>query len=615
MNNQIIGTAEILENLWLSDDSVMEMVLDAPHIAETAKPGQFVNLLVGDDKLRRPFTISDADAEVGVIAIRYRVQGEGTRLLSEMEPGREISCLGPLGNGFDLNIEHRDDVLIIAGGMGSAMVPFLSKEVEQEAEKVTVLLGGKTKKDVDFWDALIPYNDGGSIMTEDGSYGSRGLVTDRAREMLETHRKYQYKKIYTCGPVGMMEAVNALGQEFGIPVEVALESEMGCGYNVCKSCTCIGSDGKPLSVCHDGPVLDGAKVDWAYLRQKEELKKPAPVQIEVINESNRAVREKFDMDAFLSDNPYIIQSGLAGFGLEQDGIVDMSKFGGISLKGLTKDPRPGNPGTRIAEIQGGGIMNSIGLENPGIIKFLEKIDSKIARKYQDADTAILANIAAATPEEFEYMIEHLDYAKSINAYEINVSCPNLDKKIIGTDAALVFDVVQACRDATDRPIIVKLSPNVTNAGEMAIVAEAAGADAISLINTVVGYDLDPKTGRSVFYNGVAGMSDHPIVRNIAMAKMFEVVKVSGLPIIAGGGIKTAEDVVRYAMMGANAFALGASYMRDPQDLDIFKQDVSEFMKEYHDGKTLADITGAHYVNTMGDTIAGLRLKKIRENQK
>jgi len=277
---------------------------------------------------------------------------------------------------------------------------------------------------------------------------------------------------------------------------------------------------------------------------------------------------------------------------------------------MTAQPRFGNPGTRILELPNGGIMNSIGLENPGIEYFAKHISPQLAEKYKFANTKIIANISAATPEEFADMITRLDET-CIHAYEINVSCPNLDKKIIGTDPGLVFDVVRAATDATGRPVIVKLSPNVANIAEIAMAAERAGADAISLINTVVGYDINPKTGRSTFYNGVAGISDHEIIRNIALERMINVAKVTGLPIIAGGGIKNAGDVVRFALAGANAFAIGTELLRNPKLMEILPADVTEFLEKHWNTRDIKKITGALHLNTENRTVAQAKMDAIK----
>ncbi|MCL1785797.1 MAG: FAD-binding oxidoreductase [Alphaproteobacteria bacterium] len=611
MTNKIDKPVEILENNRLAPN-VMEMVLDAPHIAETAQPGQFVNLFVERGRLRRPFTISAVDNKYKTVTVRYRVGGKGTKALANMKPGTELLCMGPLGNGFSIKGWKKNKFtnnIIIGGGMGSAFVPFMEQKLSKNGSFTDIIVGGKTKKDICFWNDVIASPDIW-FMTEDGTHGHQGLVTDILRVLLQSELKYE--KIYTCGPVPMMKAVYEIAKQFDIDVECALESEMGCGYNVCKSCTCKGSDGKAVSICKDGPVLSGDKIDWEYLEEKEDQKKQKTDTPDFTRTRSQIKNSyKFDLNGFLNDNPYIAASGCAGFGIEQDNITDMSNFGAISLKGLTRNLRFGNPGTRIKEIPCGGIMNSIGLENPGVEYFVNEISPKIEKKFDGKNTKIIANISAATPQEFAEMI-HLLNGSYVDAYEINVSCPNLDKKIIGTNAQLVFDVTKAAHAATlHRPIFVKLTPNVANIGEIAAAAESAGAQAISLVNTVIGYDMDPKTGRSILYNGIAGMSHHAVVREIALAKTIEVVKSTGLPVIAGGGIWDETDIVRFALAGADAFSIGTELLPNPGLMETLPARVKEFLARYWGGKTLGEITGAGYLNNEGRTIADAKLSYIK----
>ncbi|MCL2629716.1 MAG: FAD-binding oxidoreductase [Alphaproteobacteria bacterium] len=590
----------VLSNKEISEN-VMEMTFRSQHIAENAKPGQFVNMAVSTDKLRRPFTISGVDSKTGAVTIRYKIVGVGTDILANKEPGESIYCMGPLGSGFEIETgETNKHQIFIGGGMGAAFIPFAEKALDSYTPFHTII-GGRTRIDVEFWEELTKL--GVNIMTEDGSFGDRGLVTDKLKELICLGEKIG--KIFACGPVGMMKAVYDIAKEFNVPCEFALEAEMGCGYGVCKSCTCMGSDGQPVSICKDGPVLAGDAIDWAYLKDKEDFKK----RIEVKSPSEES--EEKPAANFLNDflpNPYVAASGCVGFGLEQEGLTDMTKFGAIMTKGITMNPRPGNRGTRIKELPGGGTMNSIGLENPGVKRFLAEIDRNVRAKYWNKDTKIIANISAFGVEEFSEMIEMLGQSESIHAYEINVSCPNLgkDKKIIGTDAQMVFDVVKNSVNATSLPIIVKLTPNVTNIAEVALAAQEAGAQAISLINTVVGYDINPYTGRGTFFNGDAGISDHEIVRNIALSRTVSVAKSTTLPIIAGGGIKTDKDIVMFALAGADAFAIGTELLRNPGIIEALPSAVEGFLKEHWGTSDIKDITGRLFLDNEGRTIAQAR---------
>ncbi|MDR1071917.1 MAG: dihydroorotate dehydrogenase [Rickettsiales bacterium] len=566
---------------------VMEMILESPRIAGTAKPGQFVNLAVADGKLRRPFAISRVDAELKTFTVRYRVIGDGTRILSKMHFGGRIMCMGPLGNGFDLirNGGGRYDqkrAAIVCGGMGAAAAPFLNDSLD--TMYTDIIIGGRNRQDVEFWDSAIRAGaDGIHFTTEDGSFGEKGLATDKLQKMLADSDISGTKSIdiiYACGPVGMMKAAAGIAKSAGIRCQALLESEMGCGIGACKSCTCLSKDGGARSVCADGPVFDADEINWDYLIQKEDLKQP---KIEVVG-PNRAPFGGFK-------NPYIAASGCAGFGLEQEGVADMSLFGAIALKGLTEKPRVGNPGRRIAELADGGVMNSIGLENPGVAKFLAQTLPAIKAADWYGKTKVIANFSGATPKEYGDMASFLD-VDGIDMVEVNISCPNLDKKIIGTDAEETRVVVSAVRHNTSKPVIVKLTPNVANITEIARAAAGGGADAISLVNTVVGFDINPATARATFYNGVAGISGNATVRNIALAKVVELAKAVDVPIIGGGGIQNHEDVVRFALAGAESYQIGTEFLRRPRMIETLPGEVDEYVAKYYAGKRLRDIVGA-----------------------
>ncbi|MEN3038747.1 MAG: dihydroorotate dehydrogenase [Candidatus Kryptonium sp.] len=258
-------------------------------------------------------------------------------------------------------------------------------------------------------------------------------------------------------------------------------------------------------------------------------------------------------------NPVLVASGTFGYGDELLGTVDISKLGGIVTKSLTLKPKIGNPPPRIAETPC-GMLNSIGLENIGVDKFItEKLP--VLRNY---DTAIIVNIAAKRVEDYCEIIKRLEDAEGVSAYEINISCPNVKEGGLefGTNLSMTAKIVKETRKITDKTLIIKLTPNVTRISDFAKVCKEEGADAVSLINTVVGMAIDIKTRKPKIASITGGLSG-PAIKPIAIAKVFEVFKNVDIPIIGIGGITTWEDAVEFMIAGAKAVQVGTANFVDP----------------------------------------------------
>ena len=256
--------------------------------------------------------------------------------------------------------------------------------------------------------------------------------------------------------------------------------------------------------------------------------------------------------------PVIAASGTFGFGLEYEDFVDLNEIGAISVKGTTLEPRAGNSGRRIAETPA-GMMNAIGLENPGVEYFLKETLPKL-RKYK---TAILVNISGNTVEEYAALAGRLN-VEGVAGLEVNISCPNVKcgGLAFGADPASAMSVVRAVRAASKKPVIVKLSPNVTDIASMALAVESAGADAISLINTLLGMAIDINTWKPVIGNVVAGLSG-PAIKPVALRMTWQVAKAVKIPVIGMGGITSTSDAVEFFLAGASAVAVGTANFVDP----------------------------------------------------
>ena len=260
-------------------------------------------------------------------------------------------------------------------------------------------------------------------------------------------------------------------------------------------------------------------------------------------------------------NPIVTASGTFGSGLEYANFVDIESLGAVVTKGVSPVPWPGNEGRRIAETPS-GMLNSIGLQNPGVERFAE---TQLATLREVAPEAtVIVNVVGHTADEYRQVVERLESEPNVAAYELNVSCPNLEEggMAFGVSCPSIEAITRGCRAVTSRPIIVKLTPNVTDITETARAAESAGADAVSLINTLLGMAIDLKTMRPVLRRVVGGLSG-PAIKPVALRMVWETSKAVDIPIIGMGGAVTGEDVVEFMLAGASAVAIGTANFTDP----------------------------------------------------
>ena len=260
------------------------------------------------------------------------------------------------------------------------------------------------------------------------------------------------------------------------------------------------------------------------------------------------------------DNPLIPASGCYGFGQDFAPLYDLNILGSISFKGTTVEPREGNALPRIAECPM-GMLNSVGLQNPGVKVVVEEELPALKKIFHKP---LVANISGFSFEEFSILAEEMDKVENVGLLEVNISCPNVHNggMAFGTDAKNVAEVCKRVKEKTKKPVYMKLSPNVTDITEMAKAAEAAGADGISLINTLLGMRIDIKRRRPVLANKVGGYSG-PAVFPIALRMVYQVRKAVQIPIIGMGGIASAEDVIEMMMAGASAVEIGAENLVHP----------------------------------------------------
>jgi dihydroorotate dehydrogenase (NAD+) catalytic subunit len=291
-------------------------------------------------------------------------------------------------------------------------------------------------------------------------------------------------------------------------------------------------------------------------------------------------------------NPVIAASGTFGYGVEFEDVVHLAKLGGFVVKGLSREPMIGNPPPRLWETAA-GMLNAIGLQNIGAPAFLTE---KLPHLRELKNVVILANVFGYTREDYERTIEILNDGEGIAAYELNVSCPNTAHGGLqfGSDPRSLDEVVTTAKRVARRPLIVKLSPNVTSIAQMAYVAQEAGADALSLINTFVAMAIDPETRKPRIANITAGLSG-PAIKPIAVRMVYDAAHAVKIPVIGMGGISTAADVVEFMLAGATAVQIGTASYWDPCATEKIVDELEEWCAD-------------HQVASLSDLIGGMQLE-------
>ena len=277
------------------------------------------------------------------------------------------------------------------------------------------------------------------------------------------------------------------------------------------------------------------------------------------------------------DNPIIPASGTFGFGYEFAELYDINCLGTFSFKGTTRDPRFGNPTPRIAECTQ-GMINAVGLQNPGVEKV---ISEELPKLFKVFNKKVMANVSGFSVEDYAYTVERLDSVDEIGWFEVNVSCPNVHGggMSFGTNPEAAAEVTRAVRKVTKKPIIIKLSPNVTDIVAIAKACEEAGADGISLINTLLGMRIDLRTKRPVIANKMGGFSG-PAIFPVAVRMVYQVAHAVNIPVVGMGGVSSAEDVIEMMLAGATAVEVGAANLVNPYACRDIIADLPRVMEKY-----------------------------------
>ncbi|MBQ9488287.1 MAG: dihydroorotate dehydrogenase [Selenomonadaceae bacterium] len=285
------------------------------------------------------------------------------------------------------------------------------------------------------------------------------------------------------------------------------------------------------------------------------------------------------------NTPILAASGTFGFGEEYENFVDLQKLGAVMVKCITLKPRSGNEGVRIAETPM-GMLNSIGLENPGVEKFLAEILPRI-KKY---NMNVIVNISGSSVEDYGELAKLLN-VDGVAALELNISCPNVKDGgiIFGTDPKAAFDVTAEAKKNTGKPVIVKLSPNVTDITEIALAVESAGADCLSLINTLMGMQINVDTWKTTLGNITGGLSGAAI-KPVAVRMVYQVARAVKIPIIGMGGIKTCADAAEFFLAGASAVAVGTANFLNPNVTMKIADDLEKYLQR-HNLSNISELVG------------------------
>lgn len=307
-----------------------------------------------------------------------------------------------------------------------------------------------------------------------------------------------------------------------------------------------------------------------------------------MNNSTAVDRLAVDAAGLRFQNPVLLAAGTAAYGRELRDVVELDNLGGIVTKAVSPRPRAGAPSPRVAEFPG-GMINAVGLANPGMVEVRESELPWLASNLGRA--RVLVNVVGDAPEDFATVVAHLESAKGLDAFELNVSCPNVKAggMEFGADPHTLRDVVRRAREATRRPVFVKLSPTLTDIAQAASIAVDAGADGITVVNTIPGLTVDLETRRPALGFGSGGVSGVSLLP-VGVLATWRVSRAVNVPVIGIGGITTAEDALQYLMAGASLVALGTASMRDPRSADRVVRGLERWCAR-HGVRSIRDVIG------------------------
>ncbi|HEU4944306.1 MAG TPA: dihydroorotate dehydrogenase [Solirubrobacterales bacterium] len=570
-------------------------------------PGQFYMLATeqhweqrqGRPFLPRALSVAEAGPAAAGVRLDFLIEGigPGTDRLCELEPGENVWVNGPLGNTFStprelhqisapperkIDAVRPSGAILVGGGIGIAPLALLRRSFAERNIPTRVLLGFRDKAHSGGLDDLFSCCEI-RLASDDGHTGHHGYVTDLLAAMLEGDDAAS-AAVYACGPPQMLNAVAALCTAAGVPSELAMESPMACGYGACFGCAVPKLEGGYLRLCVDGPVLRGGPAGPvaagdppppAVAKASSGAVPPATPPPGSHGPEGRSMAVEFC--GIELAHPVINASGtfdpIAARRVYGDELLGEFPFAAFVSKTITPEPRTGNEPQRIWETPA-GMINSIGLPNKGLGGFLGEDLPQLA----ELPVPLIVSVMATGHEEFVRLVDGVGQRDEVAAIELNISCPNVHSGlIVGEQPAETESLLEALRPLTEKPLIVKLTPNVANPADVAVAAEEGGADAVSLVNTLKASAIDPATGRPGIAAGHGGLSG-PAVRPIAVAQLRAVAAAVSIPIVGMGGVSCGADAIEMLSAGATLVAVGTENFRDPRAGERVAQEIAGALK-------------------------------------
>ncbi len=545
------------------------------------EPGQFYMLATESHweqrgsrpYLPRAFSVAGVDPTDGGIRLDFLIEGigPGTDRLCELEVGERVWVNGPLGNAFSEPKELSPDsagAILVGGGIGIAPLALWRRRLSARNVPARVLLGFRDEAHSGGLDDLFACCEVG-LASDDGHIGHHGYVTDLLVAMFEGDDAAS-AAVYACGPPQMLDAIAALCTAHEVACELAMESPMACGYGACFGCAIPKAGGGYARLCVDGPVVRPSGEGSGVLLRKlvsRRGKDPDPATDAGLRrgtpDPSPAAAGPVDFCGLRLRNPVINASGtfdaIAARRVYGDRLLEEFPFSAFVSKTITLEPRAGNEPQRIWETPA-GMINSIGLPNKGLEGFLAEDLPQLG----ELPVPLIVSVMATGHEDFGRMVGALGERDEVAAIELNVSCPNVHSGlIVGEQPAETVSLLEALRPLTQKPLIVKLTPNVADPASVAVAAEEGGADAVSLINTMKASAIDPASGLPGIGVGQGGLSG-PAIKPVAVGQVRAVAAAVSLPIVGMGGVCSGDDAVEMLSAGATLVAVGTESFRDPR---------------------------------------------------
>lgn len=539
-------------------------------------PGQFFMLRAKPSKvlLARPISVFEViphtSMEYTQVKFMILKKGQGTEELCALKKGDFLELLGPCGNIFPLP-DKNEKICIAGGGIGIAPVAGFAKTLPPKSYDFYASF----KSGAYGIENISPENL--VITTDDGSHGIHGMISAALTAQVLKEKKYSL--VYACGPEPMLRYIQKICAEASVKSFLSLESKMACGMGACLGCTVKTKSGLKRC-CKDGPVFEATEIIFDEKKSAQSKPPLEKVDLSVKIFAHSSNGESSAAKPLFLKNPVIAASGTFGFGEEYKNIFEIASLGAIASKGLTLEAREGNSGVRIWETPS-GLMNSIGLQNPGIPHFIREEFPAMKK----IGTSVIANLSGSTAEDYEEGARLLE-GTDADAIELNISCPNVSKggAAFGMTCEDAGGITSRIRKIVSKPLIVKLTPQANDVAAVAMSCVAAGADAISLCNSFQGVAIDIENVRPVFEKIKAGFGG-PAVRPIALRLVYEVFlemkklpQEKRVPIIGIGGIATWRDAVEFIMAGASAVQVGTATFANPFAMIQIVKGLEEFMK-------------------------------------